>query len=94
MRDRSLSSDLQEVHLSLGFIAAIDDWPYRKRSSGRGGSLSIPEELQAIWEPLLEHLDVTFEDFSSALIWTMLDVLAAWSESQSTFATANDTGPR
>lgn len=48
----------------------------RKRTTGRMGN-ALPEELLAIWEPLLDFLDDSFDSFSSCLLWALLEVLAS-----------------
>lgn len=45
----------------------------RKRCSARNADL--PEELVHIWEPLLDRLSDTFDSFTTALVWHLLDVL-------------------
>lgn len=55
------------------FRHVTDSVLYRKRPSSR--DTELPREVHSIWAPLLEHLDDTFEDFTSALIWQCLELL-------------------
>lgn len=63
------------VHRLIGvlFRHVTDSVLYRKRPSSR--DTELPREVHSIWAPLLEHLDDTFEDFTSALIWQCLELL-------------------
>ena len=66
----------------------------RKRAaSSKAGPPQLPAELLALWDPLLEHLDDTFDAFASTLLWHALDVLASASAASSAGAPAWSAGP-
>ena len=77
----SLSSAEQVEEIGCTALAEVlievgNTVPLSKQKRMQSRDTELPRELVAIWDPLLERLDDTFDNFLPTLVWQLLDVLA------------------